>query len=113
MANESGNAYALTTLCPILSGIPPGSQDGETHTTLLRNVLQSLTLNEQSPMAKVPNTYLCRFYVLGDVFYQGNPAVLEHLKSDYLVFSSNFYGPLDPYLQGMWDALKDEIPAIL
>lgn len=113
MANESGNAYALTMLCPILPGSPPGAASGETHTTLLRNVLQTMDLNEKSPMAKVPDTYLCRFYVLGDVFYQGHPALLEHLKSHYLVFSSNFYGPLDAYLEGMWSALKEQIPAIL
>jgi hypothetical protein len=116
MANKSGNAYALTMLCPILSGGPPDSpvdSAGQTHTALLRNLLQTLHVNEQSPMAQVPNTYLCRFWVLSDVPYQGNPAFLEHLKSDYLVFSSNFHGELDAYLQGMWTALKDGILAIL
>jgi hypothetical protein len=114
MANKSGNAYALTMLCPILGGAPPDSgTGGETYTTLLRNLLQTLHLNEASPMAKVPNTYLCRFWVLGDVLYQGKPAYLEHLKSDYLVFSSNFYGELEPYLEGMWNALKEGVQAIL
>lgn len=113
MANENGNAYALTLLCPIVIGAPPGSADGETHTTILRNILQHIDLNEQSPAAKIPNTYLCRFYVLGDVFYQGNPAIQEHLKSDYLVFSSNFYGKLDPYLEGMWNAARAEVLTIL
>jgi hypothetical protein len=51
--------------------------------------------------------------VLSDVPYQGKPAFLEHLKSDYLVFSSNFYGELEPYLEGMWNALKDGILAVL
>ncbi len=60
-------------------------------------------------MAKVPNTYLCRFCVLSDVPYQGKPAYLEHLKSDYLVFSSNFYGELEPYLEGMWNALQEGV----
>jgi hypothetical protein len=114
MANKSGNAYALTILCPILGGVPPDSPTGgQTHTTLLRNLLQTLHLNEESPMAKVPNTYLCRFWVLSDVPYQGKPAFLEHLKSDYLVFSSNFYGELEPYLEGMWNALKEGVLAIL
>jgi len=115
MANKSGNAYALTMLCPILGGVPPGLDAGSslTHTTLLRNLLQTLHVNEESPMAKVPNTYLCRFWVLSDVPYQGNPAFLDHLKSDYLVFSSNFHGELEPYLEGMWGALKDGVLAIL
>jgi len=64
-------------------------------------------------MAQVPNTYLCRFWVLGDVPYQGKPAFLEHLKSHYLVFSSNFHGELDSYLQGMWQALEPGIRTIL
>ncbi len=115
MANKSGNAYALTVLCPILSGGPTDSfgAKGESHTALLRDVLQSLHLNEESPMAQVPNTYLCRFWVLSDTFYQGKPAYLEHLNSEYLVFSSNFYGELEPYLTGMWNALKDGVLAIL
>jgi hypothetical protein len=114
MANTSGNAYGLTVLCPIRSGVPeqtPGNR--ESYTALLRDVLQTLRVNEQSPMAQVPNTYLCRFWVLGDIPYQGKPAFLEHLKSEYLVFSSNFYGQLDPYLEGMWKALESGIRTIL
>ncbi len=116
MANISGNAYALTVLCPILPGIPAGAPvetGGQSHTAILRDLLQTVRVNEESPMAKVPNTYLCRFWVLNDVPYQGNPAYLEHLKSEYLVFSSNFHGDLDTYLRGMWDALKKEVLAIL
>src|SRR6266849_9383715 len=116
MANKSGNAYALTVLCPILRGVPsdsPTGTGGQTYTTLLRNQLQTLHVNEESPMAKVPNTYLCRFWVLSDVLYQGKPAFLEHLKSDYLVFSSNFHGELEPYLEGMWNALQEGILTIL
>src|SRR4051794_24209977 len=107
MANTSGNAYALTVLCPIRRGVPEQTAGNrESYTALLRDVLQNLHVNERSPMARVPNTYLCRFWVLGDIPYQGKPAFLEHLKSDYLVFSSNFYGELDPYLEGMWKALE-------
>jgi hypothetical protein len=116
MANKSGNAYALTILCPILGGAPPdesGTPGGQTYTALLRSRLQTLHVNEESPMAMVPNTYLCRFWVLSDVPYQGSPAFLEHLKSNYLVFSSNFHGELEPYLEGMWNALKDGVLAIL
>ena len=116
MANKSGNAYALTMLCPILPGLPPDAGMGantQTYTTLLRDALQTVRMNETSPMARVPNTYLCRFYVLSDVLYQGSPALLEHLKSDYLVFSSNFHGDLEPYVTGMWNAAEPEVRAIL
>jgi hypothetical protein len=51
--------------------------------------------------------------VLNDVPYQGRPARLEHLKSNYLVFSANFHGGLEDYLKGMWSAAEPEIRAIL
>jgi len=116
MANKSGNAYGLTVLCPILQGLPKHAPDGmndQTYADLLRFRLQRLGVNELSPMARVPNTYLSRLWVLDDVPYQGRPAILEHLKSNYLVFSSNFHGELDDYLRGMWSAVEPDIRAIL
>ncbi len=119
MANKSGNAYALTLLCPILPGVPPNPEpgfEGQTYVACLRFQLQRLSDHKQ--MAKVPNTYFSRCYVLDDVPFQGKPLTilawswpptLEHLKSKYLVFSSNFYGELDDYLKGMWTALETEV----
>lgn len=111
MANKAGNAYGLTALIPIKNG----SESEESYASKVRGLLQawSLEKNEHSPMAQVPNTYLCRFYVLNDVFYQGSPAKEEHLKSKYLVFSTNFYGELEPYLQGMWSKAKTELQQLL
>ena len=117
MANKSGNAYALTLLCPILPGAQPGTEpgiEGTSHASSLRYQLQQqVRVSEESPMAKVQNTYLCRFYVLDDVPYQAKPAILEHLNSRYLVFCSNFHGELDDYLTGMWIAIEQEIRVIL
>ena len=116
MANKSGSAYALTLLCPILQGLPkqaPEGMDGQTYADLIRYQLQQLGVNEESPMARVPNTYLSRLWVLDDVPYHGRPAILEHLASHYLVFSSNFHGELEDYLKGMWNAVETEIRAIL
>ena len=116
MANKSGNAYGLTLLCPILPGSPkqaPQGMNEQTYAALIRYQLQQLTVNERSPMARVPNTYLSRLWVLNDVPYQGRPATLEHLKSAYLVFSSNFHGELEDYLHGMWKAVEPEIRAVL
>lgn len=116
MANTSGHAYALTLLCPIRAGVPASPEPGmeaQTHAACLRNQLQQVGVSEDSPMARVPNTYLSRFYVLNDVPYQGKPAILEHLKSDYLVFSANFHGDLVPWLTGMWNAIQPEIRSIL
>lgn len=111
MANQNGNAYGLTALIPIKNG----SEAGESYASKVRRLLQtwSLDTNENSPMAKVPNTYLCRFYVLNDVFYQGSPAIEEHLKSEYLVFSTNFHGELEAYIQGMWRQAQIELQELL
>lgn len=102
------SAAGLTVLCPIVNG-SVGQQSNAMRT---REYLQDLRLHENSPMAKVPNTYLCRFYVLNDVFYEGAPAIEEHLKSKYLVFSSNYYGDLNTYLKGMWEHAQDDVKAI-
>jgi hypothetical protein len=116
MANKSGNAYALTILCPIRQEAPPTPVEGmvdQSCTACLQYQLQQVKVNQDSPMARVPNTYLCRFYVLKDVPYQGKPAYLERLKSDYLVFSSNFHGDLEPYLEGLWKAIEADVRAIM
>lgn len=108
MPNQSGHAYGLTTLCPIANGVV-----GETSlAAATRAVLQQLPLHEDSPLAKVPNTYLCRLFVLNDVAYQGAPAALDRLKSKYLVFTSNFHGERDPYLRGMWETAESTVREI-
>jgi hypothetical protein len=117
MANQSGNAYALTLLCPIRHGMPkesPDGMEGQTCAACVRYLLQDvMRVSEDSPMARVPNTYLSRFYILEDVPYQGKPAILEHLKSNYLVFSANLHGELDTWLTGMWNAIQPEISGLL
>jgi hypothetical protein len=97
--NKSGNAYGLTALIPIKEGV----ENGTSFDKLVRDKLQNLPLNDKSPMAKVPNTYISHFYLLNDVIYEGGHAIEEHLKNKYLVFSSNFHGDLDEYLTGMWE----------
>jgi hypothetical protein len=120
MPNIAGNAYGLTTLCPIKNGgpqrraDPAGNEmpDNRSHGAIIRDRLEDLPCDEDSPMARVANTYLCRFYVLDDVIYQGKPAEVEHLKSKYLVFTSNFHGELDTYLHGMWENAGDDLRRI-
>jgi hypothetical protein len=116
MANQQGNAYALTTLCPILSGViaddPLDPFAGQSYTAYVRDFLQGLQPHEDSPMAKVPGTYFCRFYLLTDLMYGGKPNSYDELMSNYLVFTANFHGPLDKYLEGMWNAAKESIEKI-
>lgn len=99
MPNTSGNAYALTLFCPIKNE----HENGITNGNLIRNYLQELPTEEKSPLAKVANTYLARFYVLDDALFQSFPNKLDTLQSKYLVFSSDFYGDLNTYLIGMWN----------
>jgi hypothetical protein len=89
-------------LCPLASetGLDQSPE------AFLRDLLNDLPQHEQSPMAAVPNTYLCRFFVLNDVVYQGKPAELDHLKSKYLAFVAEIHAPeesdVDEYLRQMW-----------
>ena len=132
MANTSGNAYALTCLCPI----EQGHHNGTAYSDEVRHRLQNWGLLEHSPMAKVPQTYLCRYFVLDDVYYESLAGTEfggtfydfmsifsdkfrrkalpreDHLKSKYIVFSCNLHGDLDAYLRGMWTAISEDIKYI-
>ncbi len=108
MPNKSGQAYGLTTLCPLL----PSQDQTDSPTVIVRDFLNGIGTGEASPMAKVPNTYLCRFVILGDVFYEGKPAEVDHLQSDYLVFVCELHGDLTTYLQGMWVHAKDFVQTL-
>ncbi len=105
MPNISGKAYGLTTFCPIRNG----HKDGMSNGSLIRKKLQELPENEGSPMAKVSNTYMARFYILDDAVFESYPNRLDKLQSKYLVFTSNFHGDLDPYLTGMWHNINPVI----
>lgn len=108
MANESGKAYGLTVLCPLRDD----RHESKSYSATIRERLHRMPLDENSPMAGVPNTYLCRFFILDDVPYQGDPALAEHLKSKYLVFVCELHGQLDPYLRGMWRNAEEMIGGI-
>lgn len=137
MGNISGNAYALTILSPIKDGY---TADEIAYADVVRDRLQDWNSEPNSPMVLVPQTYLCRYFVLDDVYTESYPggnapdtvsdwlplvpdslrrAALpqeDHLKSRYLVFSSNFYagpkGDLDGYLRGMWNAISARIKEV-
>jgi hypothetical protein len=130
--NISGNAYALTMLCPI----KPGVERNRIYADLIRDQLESWNMADISPMSKVPNTYLCRFFVLDDIYTESLPGAsiwdalsdmriipsnkqrlaalphTDHLQSRYLVFTSNLHGDIDAYLQGMWQNIQTDIKAI-
>lgn len=108
MPNKLDNAYGLT----IMSPLKPIDASGESVKLKLREKLFELNNLVNSPLSKVPNTYLARFYILEDVFFENYPHKEEYLKSAYLVFTSNFHGDLDPYLEGMYKAISEDVHAI-
>jgi hypothetical protein len=103
MPNQSGRMYGLTALCPIRNG----GHDNRSYASITRQRLEQLDIDQSSPMARVPNTYLARLFLLDDVYYEGKPAQLDHLKSSYLVFVADFHGDLEPYLQAAWEASSE------
>ena len=119
MGNISGNAYALTVLSPIKNGFVTGEEIA--YADKVRDLLHDWNMLDNSPMTRVPQTYLCRYFVLDDVYTEslsGSNALPneDHLKSKYLVFSSNFHGgptgDVDSYLRGMWDGIGDYVRQI-
>lgn len=132
-SNVAGKAYALTLVCPIKSGT---DTNNVAFADAIRDQLEGWNAMAMSPMAYTPNTYLCRFYILDDVCTQSLPgagiwdtisdilpampatwrlAALpyeDHLKSRYLVFTSDFHGDLEPYLQGLWRSAETDVRSI-
>jgi len=87
--NTCGQAYALTVLTPIRDG----------YEAALTHCLNSLPAGPASPLANVPGTHIARWVVIGDVVYEGvGQGAPEHLRAGRLLFTSNFDGPLEPYL---------------
>jgi len=108
MANQSGTVYGLTILSPICH-----DETAETsHNCAIRMKLASLPRDEFSPFAKLSSTHLARLVVMDDVVYVGAPSCEEHLKSQYLVFETNFDGDLDTYLGRMAREIAEPVDSI-
>lgn len=108
MGNQSGQSYGLTILSPIINnGSRPAAQD-----LALRHHLSKLANGEHSPFAKVPGTHFVRLVVMDDVVFVGYPARDDHLKSQYLICTMDFDGPLEPYLQTLARTIPAELNAI-
>jgi hypothetical protein len=106
--NRSGRAYGLTCLCPLKND----SENDQSYAAVVRGLLRQLPLEENSPLARVANTYLCRMFVLDDVFYQGLPAAEDHLKSKYLVLIVELHGDPDSWLRELWTQAHDTVRSL-
>jgi hypothetical protein len=82
------------------------------HALRIRQELARLDRNTGSPFARISGTHMARLVVMDDVVYVGMPACEDHLKSQYLVFESNFDGDLDAYLERMLKEAPKELEAV-
>jgi hypothetical protein len=103
--NVSGQAYGFQAITPIVA----------TEVDALRAYLHGLRADgRRSPLARLPRTHMARWVILDD--FVTDPAWkqphADHLVVPYLVFTSNFDGPLDTYLDELVSALAPEAPQI-
>ena len=103
-ANVSGQAYAFMAMTPV----KPGEEDA------LATYLRGLRARGPSPLAKLPRTHLARFVIVED--FHNDPSWKqrreEHLDLPYLIFTSNFDGDLDSYLDELCEQLAPEAKEI-
>lgn len=102
-SNISGQAYSLTVITPIIAG----------RETELAHYLNSLQSGDQSPLAGVHGTHFARWVVIDDVVFEGpEQGQREHLARPRLLFTSNFDGQLDRYLEALRTGLGDSADTI-
>lgn len=103
-ANVSGQAYAFMAMTPIM----PGEEQA------LRDYLDGLRERGPSPLAKLPRTHMGRFVIIEDFYNDSSwkQRKPEHLAMPYLVFTSNFDGDLDSYLDELCETLASEAKQI-
>jgi hypothetical protein len=96
-SNQSGQAYAFMAMTPIVDG----EEDA------LRAYIEGMP-RTASPFAKLPRTHLARWVILDGFHNEDKQPKKEHLRSRYLIFTSNFDGPLGSYLDELCEQLADE-----
>jgi hypothetical protein len=113
MANQSGLLYGLTILSPITNNGPRSASDSLALRQHL-SYLSARTNGEHSPFARVPGTHFARLVVMDDVVFVGHPSKIDHLGSQYLIFTSDFdvTVDLDTYLRNMALAIPAELDQI-
>ncbi len=110
--NVTGQAYAFMAMTPV----KPGEE--EALATYLRGLrpLDSApgVIAERGPLAKLPRTHMGRFVIVKD--FHADPSWKQrkedHLDLPYLIFTSNFDGDLDSYLDELCEKLAPEAPHI-
>jgi len=65
-----------------------------------------------SPLERLPGTHFARWVILSDWVNDPAQGSEDHLGCAYLIFTSNFDGPLDPYLDALCEKLAPEAAEI-
>jgi hypothetical protein len=101
--NQIGQAYTFMALTAILPG-----RSGE-----LREYVESLPAGPESPFARVKQVHFARWVIIPQLVEVGPPPERpDRLKNEYLLFSSDFDGRLDRFLDAMIDAIGEETDAV-
>jgi len=97
VSNTSGQATAFMALTPIRLG----------EEAPLRSFLEALPQRD-SPLARLAGTHFARWVILRDWVNDPSQRREDHLGSAYLIFTSNFDGPLGDYLNALCAVLAPE-----
>jgi hypothetical protein len=97
-----GQAHALTVLAPVEPG---RASDLAAH-------LDALPAGPHGPLSRVRGTHFGRWVVLDQVVYQGPPQKRDAWRAPRLLFTSNFDGPLEAYLEALRTGLGADGDAI-
>jgi hypothetical protein len=100
--NRSGQAYGLSVLTPIL----------DDRVSDLAAHLDTFGSEDASPLARLAATHFARWVIIEDVVYQGGRQRRDGLKASRLLFTTNFDGSLDDYLEAMRSDLADDADAV-
>ena len=101
MNNVAGQATAFMAIAPILGG----------EEAALRGYLDALP-QRGSPLERLAGTHFARWLILTDWVKDPGQGSEDHLDSSYLIFTSNFDGPLDRYLDELCEKLAPDAPQI-
>ncbi len=100
--NVAGKTYALMVLTPIKPGM-----DAE-----LRAYLEGIAAAGESPLARLPRTHLARLMIVPDMPVAPGSGVQDPLDGPYLMFTANFDGDVDSYLDELAQQLVPEAQEI-
>jgi hypothetical protein len=101
-SNVSGQAYSLTVMAPIVS-------EKVSH---LVNYLDDLGSGDQSPLARVSSTHFARWVVMDAPVFEGGHQRRDGWSAPRLLFTSNFDGALEPYLESLRVGLGEDANTI-